>query len=39
MTIEELDYYCWLHDRAIIIHKGRFVGFIKGYRVGRFEDK
>ena len=38
-TIEEIDYYCRLHNKAIIIHHGKYVGFIPGYRVGRLDER
>jgi len=34
-TIEEYDEFCRLHDRAIIVHTGKLVGFVRGYEVGR----
>lgn len=32
-TIRQMDEYCRLHNKAIIIHTGRFVGFVPGYLV------
>lgn len=38
MTIKELDEYCRLRNKSIIVHMGKLAGFSTAYYVGVLDE-
>ena len=34
-TIQKMDEYCKIHNKAIIVHTGKIIGLVPGYYVGK----